>query len=133
MISTHSQRHILQIREVKATELARFEQAIEEGARAIELDPTHSFAYSNLASACVFRGRLDDAEATQQRASSRKLDTPETLILHDQIVFLKNDSAEMHRLSALGHARADTSDWMYDQEALVLPMTSSNVCRTIRP
>ncbi|MEO8519932.1 MAG: protein kinase [Acidobacteriota bacterium] len=103
-----------------STELARFEQAIEEGARAIELDPAHSFAYSNLASAYVFRGRLDDAEATLQRASRRKLDTPETLILHYQIAFLKNDPAEMRRLSALGHARADTSDWMYDQEALVL-------------
>ncbi|MEP6593220.1 MAG: tetratricopeptide repeat protein, partial [Acidobacteriota bacterium] len=91
-----------------------------EGARAIELDPAHSFAYSNLASAYIFSGRLDDAEATLRRASSRKLDTPEILILHYQMAFLQNDPAEMRRLSALGLARADTSDWMYDQEALVL-------------
>lgn len=103
-----------------STELGRFEQASEEGARAIELDPTHSFAYSNLASADVFRGRLDEAEATLQRASGRKLDTPELLILHYQIAFLKNDPVEMRRVSALGLARADTSDWIYDQEALVL-------------
>jgi tetratricopeptide (TPR) repeat protein len=103
-----------------SSELGRFEKAAEEGRTAVELDPNHSFGYSNLATSYVNLERLNAAQATLQRALDRHLDTPEILILQYQIAFLKNDSAEMQRLSALGLERSDANDWMYDQVALAL-------------
>jgi tetratricopeptide (TPR) repeat protein/predicted Ser/Thr protein kinase len=103
-----------------STELGRFVQASQEGRAAIRLDPDQSFAYSNTATAEMLLGQLVEAQTVIDRASARKLDTPELLIVRYQIAFLNNDAAEMQRVAAIGEDRPDTSDWIYDQESGVL-------------
>jgi len=98
----------------------RFEKAIEEGNKAMELDPDHPFAYFNLANAYVVRNRLADARAILQRASDRKLDIPEFTILRYLMAFLQEDKSEMKRLAQLGEQRSDMDDWITGEEADVL-------------
>jgi hypothetical protein len=42
--------------------------------------------------------RLSEAESTLQRASERKLETPEILVLRYTIAVLNGDQERMHRL-----------------------------------
>ena len=69
------------------------EKAAEECKKAIALDPDHSYPYGNLAWCYVNRDRLAEAQTTLQRASKRKLEIPEFLIVRYQIAFLKGDKA----------------------------------------
>jgi eukaryotic-like serine/threonine-protein kinase len=103
-----------------STSLGRFDSATEEGKKAIELDPDHPFAYSNLAASYMFRNRLAEAQSSLQRAAERKLDAPELLMLRYQIAFLQDDQPEMERLAALGEERSGVDDGMCDMEASVL-------------
>ncbi len=100
--------------------LGRYETAIQEGQRAIELDPDQPWGYSNLAIAAVFLGRLDEAESTVRRALDRKLALPEFLATQYEIAFLRGDSAEMDRLAAGAQGRTGVEDWMDAMEASVL-------------
>ncbi len=100
--------------------LGKFDKALEEGRRTIELDPDDPYGYSNLASSQLYSNRLSDARRTLGRAAERKIDIPEFLILRYQIAFLKDDQAEMARLAVLGEEESGADDWMCDQEAAVL-------------
>lgn len=102
-----------------STVLAKFEKATEEAKKAIELDPDHTPAYVNLAASYLLRDRLAEAQSTIRRATERKLDAPELLILRYQIAFLRDDKSEMGRLAPLGQAMSGVDDWMCDQEASV--------------
>ena len=102
-----------------STTLGKFEQAEGSGKKAIELDPDHSMAYSNLAEDYVFQNRLTEAQATLQRAAERKLDIPEFLITRYRIAFLKGDQMEMKRVSELGEGRSDVGDLFHDRKASI--------------
>jgi tetratricopeptide (TPR) repeat protein len=99
--------------------LGKYERMVEEGERAIELDPDSGQpAYFNLASGYICLGRVKEAERTIQRAAERKVDIGS---LRYNLAFLKGDQTEMERIAALrrqtpGEEKSD----IFSQEASVL-------------
>ena len=100
--------------------LGKYEKAVEEGRKAIELDPDFAIAYNVLAVSLVPLDRLGEAESTLQQASQRKLEVPDSLVNRYEIAFLRGDQAGMERQAALGKRNSDAEDWISDQEAYVL-------------
>jgi tetratricopeptide (TPR) repeat protein len=98
----------------------KYEKSIDEAQIAIGLDPDHAFAYANLAYSYFFLDRLREAEDTILRASERKLEIPEFLVLRYYIAFLKSDKPRMDREVALSHGKSGAEDWIAHSEALVL-------------
>jgi tetratricopeptide (TPR) repeat protein len=98
----------------------KYEQAVEEAKKAIELDPDFAIGYSILAWHYQFLDRLGEAENTLQRASERKLEIPDFLVQRYDIAFLKADKAGMEREAALGQGKSGAEDWISDHEAFVL-------------
>ncbi|MGI8992449.1 MAG: protein kinase domain-containing protein, partial [Bryobacteraceae bacterium] len=99
---------------------AKYEKSSEEGQEAIRLDPDFTPGYNNLGWAYVFLDRLDEAGNTIKRASERKLDSPDLLIMRYYIAFLRDDKAGMERAAALGKKNSGAEDWITGEEAGVL-------------
>ena len=53
----------------------RYERAVEEGQRAIELDPDFSIGYYNVAFAYLYLNRISEAEALLAKASERQIES----------------------------------------------------------
>lgn len=100
--------------------LGKYERSAELARRAIEINPTFPFGYPNLAWAQLFLERYTDAEGTVQRASERKLSTPDLLVLPYVIAFHKNDLAGMVRAAAVAKDSPEAADWMTNIEGSVL-------------
>jgi tetratricopeptide (TPR) repeat protein len=100
--------------------LGKYERSAELAKRAIEIDPNFPFGYPNLAWAYLFLGRYGDAESTLQRASERKLSTPDLLVLPYVIAFYKNDGAGMQRAATVAKESPEAADWMTNIEGSVL-------------
>ncbi len=107
-----------------STSLGKFEEAVEESQKALELDPDSAYDYLHLGLIYGFRNRLPEAEMTLRRATDRKLDIPEILAVRFSLAFLKDDKTEMQRLAALAQEKYSAGewiqDWMSDQEGSVL-------------
>jgi eukaryotic-like serine/threonine-protein kinase len=97
----------------------RYEKSIEEAKKAIALDPDLTPAYANLAWSDFYSDRPGEAEHIIQRASERKLEIPELLVLRYYIAFLKGDKAGMEREVAMSRGKSGAEDWMWHSEALV--------------
>jgi serine/threonine protein kinase/tetratricopeptide (TPR) repeat protein len=98
----------------------KYEMAVEESKRAIELDPDFAIGYNILAASYAYLDRLSEAESTLQRASERKLEIPDFLVQRYDFAFLKADTAGMQQATALGQGKPGAEDWMSDHEAFVL-------------
>lgn len=96
--------------------IGKYEEAIEEGRKAIALDPYFP-AYTNVAYANIYLGRPAEAESLLRQAAERKLEIPDFILLRYYLAFLKRDTAEMSRQAALGEASAGAQDWMLHSEA----------------
>ena len=103
--------------------LGKFERAVDEGKKALEIDPDFAISYNVLA--CSYQGlnRLGDAEKVLQRAAERKLEVPDLLVDRYDIAFLKGDKAGMDRVLALAHGRPGAEDWLSEQEGFALAYT----------
>ena len=99
--------------------LGNYQEAIEQGKKAISLDPDWPIAYWNVATAYIYLDRLEDASNIIQQASGRKLDFDDQILLRYQIAFLKGDHAGMAREAGLGEKDFAYQDWMLHSEALV--------------
>jgi eukaryotic-like serine/threonine-protein kinase len=100
--------------------VGRYENAAEEAQKTIELDPDFPWGYINLAASDVSLGRLDQAQRVLQKASRRKLETPDTLVEQYDIAFLEGDPAGMERVATLSQGKPGAEDWITDKEAFVL-------------
>ena len=100
--------------------LGKWDKAVQEGKKVIELDPDFPIGYNVLALGYVALDRLGEAGNILQRASERKLEIPDLLVDRYFIAFLKGDKAEMERAAAVGRGKTEAEDWLSDQEALVL-------------
>ena len=100
-------------------EVGKYEESIEESQKAIGLDPDFTPGYVNLAWAYVFLDHPEEAEKTLQRASERKLEIPELLVLRYYMSFLQGDQAGMKRAAALSQEKPGAEDWVSDEEASV--------------
>jgi hypothetical protein len=73
----------------------------------------------NLAYTYSYLNRLGDAENAIQRASERKLEAADFLLLRYYIAFLKGDKAGMDREVTLARGNSGAEDWITQQEAFV--------------
>ena len=96
----------------------KYQEAIEEGKKAIGLDPDFVPAYANVASAYLYLDRPVEAEQMLQQASERKLEIPDYILFRYYIAFLKGDKAGMEREAAVGEAHPGAEDWMLHAESL---------------
>jgi DNA-binding winged helix-turn-helix (wHTH) protein len=98
----------------------KYEKAIEEAGKAVEIDPDFALGYSNLAFANVYLDRLEQAEKTLQLASARKLEASDALVLPYDIAFLKGDRAAMEREAVQEQAKSESEaqSWYYQAFAM---------------
>ena len=100
--------------------LGKFERAVEEAQKSVELDPDAPIGYFNLASDYIYLDRLGDAEAALKRAVDRKLEMPDFLVLRYDLAFLKSDDSGMAREVSLGQRDSEAEDWLSHHESFVL-------------
>jgi serine/threonine protein kinase/tetratricopeptide (TPR) repeat protein len=72
----------------------RYEKAVEEGQKAIGLDPDYSIGYQNVTFANIYQNKLPEAEATLRQASQRKIEVNELSICRYFIAFLRRDQGQ---------------------------------------
>ena len=73
----------------------RYEQAITEAGKAIDLDPDFAIAYYNLGVNQVYLNRLEEAENVLRRAAGRGVENDELIMLQHDIAFSKGDQSGM--------------------------------------
>jgi tetratricopeptide (TPR) repeat protein len=100
--------------------LGRYEKAVEEGQKAIQLDPNFAMGYINTAWAYVYQNRLAEAEAVLRRASERKIDVIELSLCRYFIAFQRSDRAAMEREMTYRKARFEAHGRFEHQEAVTL-------------
>jgi tetratricopeptide (TPR) repeat protein len=98
--------------------VGRYEKAVEEGQKAIELAPNFSIVYANIAWAYVYQNRLSEAEAVLRNASQRKIEIIPFSLCRYFIAFLRSDPAAMEREMTHRQAKLDAQGWFEHQEAL---------------
>ena len=99
----------------------KYELSIDEGGKAIVLDPDLAPAYASKARGELSLNRLGDAEATLRRAAERKLDAhPLFFLIRYFIAFLKGDGEDLKRRAALAKGRPQLEDMMAHVDALAL-------------
>jgi tetratricopeptide (TPR) repeat protein len=98
----------------------RFERAIEASQKGIAADPNFAIGYANLAESYFLTDRFPEAESTLQRASERKLEMPDFLILRYDIAVLNGDKDQMDRIVALAEGKQGAEHALANVEALAL-------------
>ena len=98
----------------------RFEKAINAAQEMIVAEPDFVMAYDGLALSYFLTDRFPEAESTLQRASARKLENPNCLILRYNIAVLKGDQEQMDRAVGQARAKRRAEHWMAHEEALAL-------------
>ena len=98
----------------------RYETALAEARKSIELDPGFAIAYYNLAVNNAYLGRLDEADNTLRRAAGRGLEIDEFIMLAHDIAFLRGDQPGMEREAARAKARFGGETWISNQESFAL-------------
>ena len=79
---------------------AQYEKAIEEGEKAIGLNPDLAVAYENIAEAYLFLNRPEEAKATMQRAARRRLASNDRFGTLFFAAFLNRDLGAMEKAAA---------------------------------
>jgi eukaryotic-like serine/threonine-protein kinase len=102
------------------TGLGKYERAVEEAQKAVELDPSASIGYSNLGYNNVYLNHLAEAEDALRRAAAHKVEMPDFLVLRYDIAFLKSDDSGMARAVALAERDSEAEDWISHHRAFVL-------------
>ena len=98
----------------------RFERAIEASREKLAVNPDFVFGYHSLASSYCFLDRFPEAESALQRASGRKLEIPNFLVLRYNIAALKGDKEQMDRIVALAQGKHGAEHAVAHAEALTL-------------
>ena len=98
----------------------RYERAMEMAQKRIAANPDEVFGYASLSWSCFLTDRFSEAESALQRASERKLESPEFLVLRYVIAVLQGDQEQMNRQVGLARGKRKTEHWMAHEEALAL-------------
>jgi serine/threonine protein kinase/tetratricopeptide (TPR) repeat protein len=98
--------------------LGHFEKAVEEGEKAIAIDPNFAIGYFNVAFADLYLNRVPAAETMLHKAAERKIDVIELSLLRYFIAFLKNDWPAMEKEMAQRQTTLQSGGWFEHQEAL---------------
>ncbi len=97
--------------------LGRYEKAVEEGKKALELNGDFAVEYSILALDYQGLNQWGEAEHILQEASARKMEIPDLLIARYQLAFLQGDQAAMGRAVDQGQGASGAEDLVAEQEA----------------
>jgi DNA-binding winged helix-turn-helix (wHTH) protein/tetratricopeptide (TPR) repeat protein len=97
----------------------RYEKALAEAQKAVELDPDFAIGYYSLGVNSVYLGRLEEGDSALRTAAARGLDIDEFIMLAYDIAFLKGDAPAMQREVARARARPGGENWMSAREAFV--------------
>src|SRR5262249_51159436 len=100
--------------------LGRYENAVEEGQKSIQLDADFAMGYVNVAWAYLYQNRLAEAEAVLRKASDRKIDVIELSLCRYLIAFLRNDREAMEREKVYREAKFQSQGRFEHQEAATL-------------
>jgi eukaryotic-like serine/threonine-protein kinase len=103
--------------------LGRYERAVDEGRKGVELAPDAYVGYYLLAYNFIYLDRLAEVEDLLRRTSERKMETPSLSYLRFDVAFLKGDSAGMQREVAAAQGKPGTEDWISDRQAFALAYT----------
>jgi serine/threonine protein kinase/tetratricopeptide (TPR) repeat protein len=95
-------------------------RAVEEGVKAIELDPDFAIGYENMAFAYLYLNRLTAAEAVLRKASERKIEIIDFSLCRYFIAFLRSDKAAMERETTERRVKLEAQGSFEHQEALTL-------------
>jgi serine/threonine protein kinase len=95
----------------------QYENAVEEGIKAVGLNPDFPVPYGNLIYAYISSNRLDEAKATYRQALEHKVDSPVFGLALYQIAFLQNDAAGMEQQVAWSAGKPGTQDVILSYEA----------------
>ena len=98
----------------------RYARAMEMAQKRIADNPDEVFGYSSLAHSYLFQDRFAEAETTLQRASERKLETPDVLLLRYNIAMLRGDQEQIDRTARLARGKRKAEPGIAHQEALGL-------------
>jgi serine/threonine protein kinase/Tfp pilus assembly protein PilF len=98
----------------------RFERAIETSLDGIAADSNFAIAYTSLAQSYLLTDRFREAESTIARASERKLEIPDLLVITYIIAVLQGDHEQMARAAGLARGTRRLEHWMAHEEALAL-------------
>jgi eukaryotic-like serine/threonine-protein kinase len=100
--------------------VGRYEQALAEAQKAIELDPDFAMSYYSLGVNNAYLGRLERADSALNRAAARGLEIEEFVMLRYDLAFLTGDQAGMDREAARAHARSGAASSISNKEAFAL-------------
>jgi eukaryotic-like serine/threonine-protein kinase len=103
--------------------LGRYERAVDEGRKGIELAPDAYTGYYLLAYNFIYLDRLAEAEDLIRKTSERKMETPSLSHLRFDLAFLKGDIAGMQREVVAAQGKPGTEDWILDRQAFALAYT----------
>jgi len=95
-----------------------YEKAVEEGLKAIDLDPGFAIGYENVAWVYVYLNRPSEAEALLGTASERKIEVIQFSLIRYDIAFLRGDNAAMEREATQRRTKLHAQGWFEHQEAL---------------
>jgi eukaryotic-like serine/threonine-protein kinase len=95
-----------------------YDKAVEEGLKAIELDPDYAIGYINVTFAYIYLNRLPEAEAVLHKASQRRIEAADFSLCRYFIAFLRNDQAAMERELTERQAKLEAQGFFEHQEAL---------------
>jgi serine/threonine protein kinase/tetratricopeptide (TPR) repeat protein len=99
----------------------RFEKAIEVGQKTIASGRGFILgAYGGVAGGNFFLDRFKEAGSALERASERKLEMPDFLVLRYNIAVLIGDGEQMERAVSLSRGKRRAEHWMAHEEALAL-------------
>ena len=96
----------------------RYEKAVEEGLKALEIDPDYSIGYANVAFAYIYLNRPSEAEALLRKASERKIESVDFSLCRYFIAFLRGDQAAMDKEMTQRQAKLESAGFFEHQEAL---------------
>jgi eukaryotic-like serine/threonine-protein kinase len=97
-----------------------YQKAVEEGLKAIELNPDYAIGYQNVAFAYIYQNRLPEAEALLRIASNRKIESVEFSLCRYFIAFLRGDPGAMEREVTQRQGKLESQGMFENQQALTL-------------
>jgi len=93
---------------------------VEEGLKAIDIDPDFAISYENVAFAYLYLNRLPEAEALLRKAAERKIEVVQFSLVRYFIAFLRSDDAAMEKEMTQRRVKLEAQGWFEHQEALTL-------------